>query len=67
MRSGFRVQDTSEIFALAGVLIEEQYALLPAEVKPLTILDFGSNVGSSIAYFKMAVFRGGDSRLRAVP
>jgi FkbM family methyltransferase len=47
----FRVQDTSEIFGLAGVLIEEQYAL-PRNIKPLTILDFGSNVGSSIAYFR---------------
>lgn len=47
----FLVADLSEIKALLEVLDQEQYAL-PPDFPVRTVLDLGSSVGGSIAYFK---------------
>jgi FkbM family methyltransferase len=46
----FHVSDFSQLKAMHGVLVDRHYAV-PADLEPEVILDFGSNVGASIAFF----------------
>ncbi|HVW19133.1 MAG TPA: FkbM family methyltransferase [Solirubrobacteraceae bacterium] len=46
----WHVSDGSELLCLADILCFEQYRL-PAHLAPATIVDLGSNVGSSVLYF----------------
>jgi FkbM family methyltransferase len=46
------VSDISEMQVLADVLLDEQYEL-PRGIEPRTIVDLGSHIGVSIAYFRM--------------
>jgi FkbM family methyltransferase len=47
----WHLTDLSEFYALEGVLGERHYDVLPSDLDPRVVLDFGSHIGASIYYF----------------